>query len=387
METTTNNMTTLAAAPSSQPRNLTQASRQWATRPDDERFTSLLEMQRHFAARRATSVERVVSTRDLYAQPLINGDLENEDGRGLVIVSERSGQAVAPTNWAFSQLAQRAKAPVSYMKELPAPLAADCINYGLRFANRAESAGVLLHKEGNFAELQAVTGPNYGRVWNADVINGLVKRFGDGVTGDWRVPGEFGRAVQVTKANTTLYASDRDMFVFLADETNRIELSNRRDGAPGSLARGFFVWNSEVGKTSYGMAMFLFDYVCMNRIVWGAEQYHEIRGRHTAAAPDRWLEEVMPAIRTFADASEKPVIAAIEAARSHKLNDVQEFLKNRFTDTKALAIMAVHQHEENRPIETLWDAATAITAYARELPHQDARVEMERQAGKLLRAA
>jgi hypothetical protein len=36
------------------------------------------------------------------------------------------------------------------------------------------------------------------------------------------VPGEFGNRVTVTKDNTTLFASDRDMFVFLADEENVI---------------------------------------------------------------------------------------------------------------------------------------------------------------------
>ena len=36
------------------------------------------------------------------------------------------------------------------------------------------------------------------------------------------------------------------MFVFLADEENRIELPNRRAGRFGAFARGFFVWNSEV---------------------------------------------------------------------------------------------------------------------------------------------
>ena len=69
--------------------------------------------------------------------------------------------------------------------------------------------------------------------------------------------------------NTTLFASDRDMFVFLADEDNRIENPNRRAGRFGSFARGFFVWNSEVGKTTLGAGFFLFDYVCCNRIVWG----------------------------------------------------------------------------------------------------------------------
>src|SRR5262249_44345241 len=89
---------------------------------------------------------------------------------------------------------------------------------------------------------------------------------------------------------------DRDMFVFLAGEEHRIELRNRRAGRFGSFARGFFVWSSEVGKTTLGAGFFLFDYVCCNRIIWGAEQYTEVRIRHTKGAPDRWLEEVTPVL-------------------------------------------------------------------------------------------
>src|SRR5436309_2315096 len=92
--------------------------------------------------------------------------------------------------------------------------------------------------------MRAVTGPRYGRIWNENVVEAMATRFGDGVTGDWRVPGEFGKRVEVTKDNTTLFAGDRDMFVFLADEDHRIEIPNRRNGQPGSLARGFFCWNS-----------------------------------------------------------------------------------------------------------------------------------------------
>jgi hypothetical protein len=81
----------------------------------------------------------------------------------------------------------------------------------------------------------------------ADVVDALVDRFGDGVSGSWRVPGEFGNRVAVTKGNTTLFASDRDMFVFLADEENRIELPNRRAGRMGSFAR--------LGAELYGVAV------------------------------------------------------------------------------------------------------------------------------------
>ena len=86
------------------------------------------------------------------------------------------------------------------------------------------------------------------------------------------MPGIFGRNATVDKAYTTLYASDRDMFVFLADEDRRIEIPNRRDGKPGSLTRGFFVWNSELGNTTLGGGFFLFDYVCSNRYVWDTDR-------------------------------------------------------------------------------------------------------------------
>jgi hypothetical protein len=63
----------------------------------------------------------------------------------------------------------------------------------------------------------------------------LVKAFGDGVSGDgFRVPGEFGREVKVTKANTTLFAGDRDMFVFL--QTRRTA-SKSPIGATASTVR------------------------------------------------------------------------------------------------------------------------------------------------------
>lgn len=326
---------------------------------------------------RQQSSGRVVSSRKLEAHP-IEGDTS------AIAVVGPSGNPAYPTHWAFGQLASRAGAPASYLRELPAPLAADCINYGLKYHRDIEDIGVLLHKNGGPAELRAVTGPNYGRVWNHQVTQALVDRFGNGIDGQFRVPGEFGKKVEVTKANTTLYASDRDMFVFLADEENRITIPNRRNGESGSLARGFFVWNSEVGKMTFGVAMFLFDYACCNRIVWGAEGYTEMKFRHTSSAPDRWLSEVYPAILAYSEASDRPIVAAIEAAQKKKIDDIDEFLRKRFSAGVVSAIKAQHELEEFHPIETYWDAATAITAYARELPYQDARVDLEREAGKLL---
>jgi hypothetical protein len=256
----------------------------------------------------------------------------------------------------------------------------------LQFKRNIEDVGVLLQKNGS-SICRAVTGPRYGRIWNTDILQGLVKRFGDGVSGDWKVPGEFGKAVRVTKENTTLFAGDRDMFVFLADEQHRIEVPNRRNGQSGEMARGFFMWNSEVGSSTFGLATFLFDYVCCNRIVWGASEYKEVRIRHTASAPDRYIEEMAPALTAYANSSARNVVKAIEDARAKRLDKVDDFLANRFGKRLVTPLKSIHMAEENRPIETLWDVTTAATAYARSVEYQDDRVELERVAGDVMSLA
>ena len=355
---------------------LMQASKQWSSRPADERFTSLIDMQAHFEHIRENSRNVVVSSRRINAEP-------TEDNKGLVITGP-NGHAYGLTHWTFGQLSQLAQAPAGYLRTLPSPMAADCLNFGLQYKRDIEEVGCLLYKNGGDPLLRAATGPRYGRIWNADILRGLVERFGDGLSGDFRVPGEFGQQVEITKANTTLYAGDRDMFIFLADENHRIEVPNRRNGQSGMMARGVFLWNSEVGSATFGIGTFLFDYVCRNRIVWGADQYKEITIRHSAGAPDRFIEEAAPALESYANSSTSNIVQAITDARKARIDDVDSFLAKRFTKRVAVGIKKAHEEDEGRPIESLWDASTAITAFARGVKWQDERVTLEREAGKIL---
>lgn len=375
-----------------------KANKEWASRPADQRFTSLIDMNQHFRQLRENSKALVVSSRRLEAAP----DSEGRDA-GLVVMGELDGKGFEsnPTHWSFGQLAQLAGAPAGYLRQLPAAIAADCVNYGLKHTRDIEDVGVLLTRMPTPVEelaadgsvpamttrMRAATGPRYGRIWNYDLTAELVTRFGDGVSGEWKVPGEFGKDVAITKANTTLFGSDRDMFVFLCDEKNRIEVPNRRNGQAGSLARGFFVWNSEVGSATLGIGFFLFDYVCCNRIVWGMEGYKEVTIRHTASAPDKWLADVTPTLVEYSKSSAVTVEQAIANAQAKKLDDVDQFLTKRFGARQATALKLRHEAEEGRPIESIWDVTVASTALARDIEHQDRRVEVERAAGDLLREA
>jgi len=366
---------------------LMQASNEWMKRPTDERFISLPEMHQSMKMTREASIQRTVSTRQIEVQPHAADPI-----RGITIQNETG--LIDPTHWSFGQLASLSGAPAGYLRKLPSPIVADAMNYGLRFNRNAEDVKLLatetpvIDEAGNVishTKLRAATGSNYGRVWNEDIVSALMGKFGDGVTGDFKVPGEFGVDVPITRDNTTIYGSDRDMFVFLADEKNRIEMKDRRDGQSGSLARGFFVWNSEEGSKSIGAAFFLFDYACMNRIVWGVQDFKEIRLRHSAGAPDRWLEEISPVLMEYSEASAAPIEATIREAQQKRVDDdLAKFLGNRFTKSEKTAIENAHLREEGRPIETVWDAVTGVTAHAKTIPHQDQRVDMERKGGNLL---
>lgn len=425
---------------------ITTASAEWSKRPADERFTSLYALRARVDHMRQTSRAAVVSNRAVtvapgrWAMPMVDVPpapalvagpermgvdrseadtlaallrqplakqpanagqpgtatfTTDETASGLAIVGP-SGAAYRPSHHAFSQLAQLAGAPAGYLRDLPAAMAADCLNYGLHVNRDVAEIGLLLQRNGD-STLRAATGPNYGRIWDSEIVRTLTDLYGDGLSGRFRVPGEFGQRVEVTKDNTTLYAGDRDMFVFLTDEENRIEIPNRRDGKAGALARGFLVYNSEVGSRSFGIETFLFDYVCMNRIIWGATNHQTFRMRHTSGAPDRWLEKLQPALRAYADASTEGVTDLITAAQTARIakteggdsnaEAVNNFLLKRFTKAQANGISAAHMLEEGRPIETLWDASVGATAYAKGIEWQNERVEIERKGGELLALA
>ena len=145
-----------------------------------------------------------------------------------------------------------------------------------------------------------------------------------------------------------------------------------------------------MGAGTLGLGAFLFDYACSNRIVWGMQDYQELRIRHTSTAPDRWIEEVTPAIEAYAKSSATGVVDVIEAAQQKKVDDLEEFLNRRFTKTQTTGIKAAFLADEQRPLEdgaNLWDVATGITAYARGVDHQDVRVKLEREGGKVLNLA
>ena len=80
----------------------------------------------------------------------------------------------------------------AYLRQLPAALAAINLQYGLT-SSRAEQIKTLETDDpvsGGRLELRAVTGPDYGRIYDHELVEAVQKIAGNG-TGDtrWKVPG------------------------------------------------------------------------------------------------------------------------------------------------------------------------------------------------------
>ena len=369
-----------------------RVSSEWFSRPDDERYLSLTELHAAVRGRAERATARTVDTKALR----VEASRDNAERLALIVPGQDS--PVAPTHWSYGQLCSLVGAPASYMRQLPAPLAGINLQHGL-LSHRAELVKTLEADDGRI-ELRAVTGPDYGRIWDYELVEAVMRIAGDG-TGDtrWKVPGLLDWSsmthnpfVEVTKDTTTLYASDRDVFLFLVDDAHPIEAGRLPNGDPDLYFRGFYCWNSEVGSKTLGIASFYLRAVCMNRNIWGAEGFEEISIRHSKFAGHRFAHQAAPALERFADSSPSTFVAGVRAARetivARKDDDRESFLRKRgFSRPETEKIIATVLEEEGRPPESIFDFVQGITALAREKPHQDARLELEGRAAKLMVAA
>jgi hypothetical protein len=371
---------------------VSRVSSEWFSRPDDEKYLSLSDLYAAVQGRSERSYTRTVES------SAIRVEASTDDAERLTLRLPGADAPLSPTHWSFGQLASLVGAPASYLRHLPAKLAGVNLQYGLS-SHRAEQIKTLEIEDGR-VELRAATGPDYGRIYDHELVSAVQRIAGNGI-GDtrWKVPGVldwstgvYNPSVDVTKQTTTLYASDRDVFLFLVDDLNPIEAGRLPDGSPDLFFRGFYCWNSEVGSKTLGIASFYLRAVCQNRNLWGVEDFEEITIRHSKYAASRFAHEAAPALLRFANSSPAPFIAGVKAARQQIVartdEERLEFLRKRgFSKAETTKIIETVLAEEGRGPESVFDFVQGITAVARTKPHQDARLEMETRAKKLFEKA
>lgn len=356
--------------------NLMVANEQWRNRPADQRFETLTALRESVHNRRLRSRSVDIDCTRLSVE---------DTGKSILINSQIT--PCEPSHWSFGQLSTLVKAPAGYLRTLPRPLLTQCLQHGLSNGDRDTVKFMTVASETDAPNtLQAVTSSTYGRIWDADVVD-AVQRIVDRTNGKFFNPKDWsGKA-------SGLYASDHDVFAFMIDGGSMVDAGPR-----AQLNRGFIVWNSETGAKTFGLMTFLFNVVCGNHIVWGAQDVNKLVIRHTSGGPYRFDSEAAPVLQAYADAQAQPVIDTVRRAQDRLIDGhnrpdfvesvLPEFCNRaaKFSRAEIREAVAFAKAEEG-DCKTLWHLVQGFTAYARGFDYIDSRVDLETRAGKLLNLA
>jgi Domain of unknown function (DUF932) len=391
--------------------NLYDASHQWANRPDDERFSSIQEM---YDATRRYADSAVTSNATI-------GSLRLEADNGNLHLVGQSGKHAKVTHYSFGQVSRFAKAPADYLRKLPATLAAQNVNYGLKAADSTDKLSLLLHQNGDLVA-RAVTSDSYDRVWNYEVVNKVMTRL---TPEGWVVPparpvragqkgtrkataddilpnqADFGLAVKVGDdiAPAGLYASDHDMFAFL------VKMGDSIEDAGKLLNRGVFIQNSEVGDCSLKFKFFVMDQVCGNHICWGVSNVNEVKVRHVkreTVSRGNTLGNAMMQWRVMASRmpSAGQLEADIQKARSFEIAGSKEevldavfgFAKKKGLNRLSMKVLGgAYDLAEKSPRygapTAVWGLVNGLTELSQSTSYADDRTDLDQQAGRVMEIA
>jgi hypothetical protein len=375
---------------------LFQASRQWAVRPDDQRFWTVPEM--YDACRgyyNSAATARVAW-----------GDLHTEPHNGEVAVMGKAGQPALCTHYAFGQLASLVGAPAAALRERSADLASRYLNECIAERKPTDVSQALFHRNNGDLVLRALTGQDYERVWNWELAEVLKRLTDQGWRtaparpatenavrtrtateqdcGPWTFvqPGE-------TIAPAGLYASDHDLFCFMLHPDRSFD-----DGNGKPLFRGFFAWNSEVGDKSWGISKFSYEASCGNHIIWGARDLVEFKFRHVGTVRDRIAHTVQVEMRRYANDSISDEQGKLTKARSFvlattKQDLIEKVFRLRIPSLTRTAIEDSYKAAQLADYDphTAWGIAQGITRISQATTYADQRTELDRAAGRVLQVA
>lgn len=383
--------------------NLYKAANQWATRPDDERFGSLAQLERATLEYALLSEEEGISQNQIHAQVIV----DENGNKDLGIFIEGIDRTAKFSNSGFRQLCAKIGAPPSYLSKLPHDLAATLINYGV-VKNPSDQNVVLLTKSEGNTFARSFTTNKYNRIWNYEIAG----RLGT-LNSEWVVPparparsdqkgtreataedvlrgNKFSLSVQEGDliAPAGLYASDKDMFVFMVNEDRGIQVGN------DILYRGFFVSNNEIGEGSLTITTFLYNTVCSNHIIWGARNVVEHRIKHFGSANDKW-NQAWKKLVDQTNSSSRFDEALISKAKTFELGEDKESVVDYVYSKRIQALgkrriekafdTAVEYEDDHGVPTSLWGMIMGFTRNSQESPYADERDVIDRAASSLLK--
>lgn len=387
------------------------ASSQWMHRPSDERFESLDTML--LAAQNKTKKSREIDTsaKSLKFAP------RNDDG--IVVVGQK-GEA-NPSYLASRQISQRLGLGTGLFATddnekplLSNRIICDALNYRCSQMNPHEEIKLLIQQGQTDLTVRSVTSPGYARVFDSEIIPyaQLMQQSG------WKLPparpvsndqpgirlATEADVLKLSKAGNGLdikvgdkiapagaYMGDQDSFIFMVDDQNPVD-----DGTDGSLMRGIFMYNSEVGMGSFGITEFIMQGVCGNHIAWSCTNIIQVKYKHFGDAKNRIIRALENIRIGYKDMSkERDLLIKMRAKQiaAKRVDTIQTVYDWRISPTLTQKVLsnAYDNAAKFRNIDgdpnTWGGLANALTRYSQSFPNMNERHKIDSAVGEFYATA
>lgn len=350
-----------------------QTPRDYSVRPADSRHATLDSVISEAQAEQARSREAKYVLGDLRAVA---------DGDSVKIASPKG--VARFTHWSFGQLARMVGAPAAYLRELPAQIAADAINFGLHTATPPATPAVLLVRAANGTPepvIRSVTSKTYGRLWDADLLTALRDLVG---SNGWEL--DFATR------------SDRDSVITVSNKRNVLRdpsvqniIDDPSAAAGGIMYRSLTLGNSETGAGSAWYEGGLYRARCKNLMLWSAVVETRYRRRHVGS---HVLRDVVRELARFAHqyleqspARDEAIIRQLidKDIASTKDGIVAELRTFGATVEQANAAYASCEMFESARPTSFWGIAQGLTRNSQLASFSDERIALDTIAAQLLR--
>jgi hypothetical protein len=282
----------------------------------------------------------------------------DEDGR-LIINGGSDSQHLRLSDFALTQLCGKLELPSRYIKRLPPPLQAQCINYDLDNA-ASDGRAFMVRCKGEMA--RAFLSDKYSRVNNIEFLE-IFEKLSHGIQHQIR----------------SFNLNETGMWMkILIDDLRAWDPSD----VSSELKVGLVIGNSEVGCRSVTVEPFVYRKACTNDAVIQHEAVLDIRHIHLkhhelqtriAEAMSITLKKGDEALNAFIQAYHEPID---DPAAVIKRLAEKRCLSAEQTDHIQLAYQV-------EPLPNTFGVVNAFTRVAQALESDD-RIEMERFAGSLL---
>lgn len=372
-------------------------NRYWATMPKDCRFDTIQELLAHKRAVQNQCREAIVPWSSLNI-------VEDAGTDNLCIVGQTNNPALL-THWTTKQLANYANFPAEPLTKLSSRLAGKCLMEVLEKERPTGNANLLVRENGA-SEVRCVTTEVYQRLWDSDLTDMFEFLMERGWMNPpaWPYPSCPESEIRITQPHETfegslvkvgdkrapagLYDTKSITLAFLIHPNSYIRTPQGR-----TMWRGLMIQNSEVRASACKATGFLFDQVCGNHNLFGAQELFEFNFRHTGDIRSK-LVEAFTQLREFASKDMRGEQEIMDHAAKSLIHEDKTKITDVLTNRRSLGLSMKLAKDAVTIADTgiygdprsPWAISQALTQLSQKSEYAADRAGLDRQATQVLTA-